>query len=112
MNETTTTISALIINPGEQPRRTRIPDTLQAMQEAVGGYIEAAPIDDPRITCWVNEEGKLDGLAPNRPIMMHGHAIDVIHGPMLIVGNDPETGETIGLDDELATRYEKVFALD
>lgn len=41
---------------------------LVELQAAVGGWVEAVP-SDGRVTLWVNEEGKLDGLPVNRLAM-------------------------------------------
>ena len=41
-------MNVLIIEPGEAPREENIGNGLKAMQDIVGGYIEATyPYDDP-----------------------------------------------------------------
>lgn len=39
--------------------------TLELLQGSVKGYIEPVRFHTGRLTMYVNEEGKLDGLAPN-----------------------------------------------
>ena len=52
----------LKIKPEHKPERADIPDTLEAMQEIVGGYIQAVyPFEEP-VALICNEEGKLNGL--------------------------------------------------
>lgn len=62
------TISVLLIQPGKYPKTVTIEDSLEAMQELVGGDIEEyMPFDDEAaIIC--NEEGKISGLPLNRAI--------------------------------------------
>ena len=49
-------ISVLIKEPGKKPRRESIPNTLEALQRVVGGYIETVTFaSDVVIIC--NEEG-------------------------------------------------------
>ena len=61
-------IKVLLFKPGEYAKTVEIDDTLEGMQEAVGGWIEEyMPFeDDVAIVC--NEEGKINGLPPNRAI--------------------------------------------
>lgn len=54
------------IIPAKEPVVREIDSSLQAMQEVVGGYIQALyPWSDP-IALICNDEGKLMGMAPNR----------------------------------------------
>ena len=52
-------IQVLKIEPGKAPEVVTIPNTLEAMQQMVGGYIEVIPLEDVCLVC--NEEGKLMG---------------------------------------------------
>ena len=57
-------ISVLIKEPGKKPRRESIPNTLEALQKVVGGYIETVTFaSDVVIIC--NEEGRLKNLPYN-----------------------------------------------
>ena len=65
-------IKVLIIEPMKKPREEIIPNTLEAMQNIVGGYIEVTSIrrDGTVIVC--NEEGKITGLPMNRALWTNG----------------------------------------
>lgn len=57
---------AVIIEPPGIPKVKDIPNTLEALQEIVGGYIETVRLfADRDFTFVCNEEGRLKGLAPN-----------------------------------------------
>lgn len=60
-------ILVCIKKPGAEPYVDHIPNTLQALQAAVGGYIESFQVaEDLTILC--NEEGVLRGLPYNATI--------------------------------------------
>lgn len=71
-------------DPGKPPRLMEIPNTLKALQQAVGGPIETVTLaQDAVIIC--NEEGLLMGLAPNCSFL----GIPFV-GTILIVGRSGE----------------------
>lgn len=56
----------VIICPAErEPHVTNVSDTLEALQKAVGGYIEAVTVLEG-VVVLCNEEGRLMGLPENR----------------------------------------------
>lgn len=61
-------IRVLKVAPGKAPEAVAIPNTLEAMQQMVGGYIEVIPLEDVCLVC--NEEGKLMGLPGSRRLGM------------------------------------------
>ena len=68
-----------------KPRFYAIENTLKAMQEAVGGLIQAVGFaEDCCIIC--NEEGRLLGMPPNRAMGFFGNFV----GDCLLVGVDGE----------------------
>ena len=71
---------AIIKHPGEPAKRIEIDNTLQALQKAVGGYIETVTIF-PEFTLICNEEGRLMEL----PYNMEFLGIHFV-GPVLAVG--------------------------
>ena len=75
-------ISVLLINPGESPKMVEIDDTLEAEQRLVGGLIEQyMPFeDDVAIIC--NEEGKLNGMKPNRIIYSEPEKIEMTYSEL------------------------------
>ena len=78
-------ITVLRVEPGKVPEPVTMPNTLAAMQQMVGGYIEIVCLDDACLVC--NEEGKLIGLELNRGLRdEHGEIYDVMAGTFLVVG--------------------------
>ena len=95
-------IQVLKVEPGAAPEMVAMPNTLEAFQTAVGGYIEVLGLDSS--VCLVcNEEGKLLGLPANRRV--EG---DTIAGTFLIASVDE--GEFRSLSDEDAAHYAEQFA--
>lgn len=96
------------VEPETAPELVDMEGTLEALQAAVGGYIEAVyPFDDPvAIVC--NDDGKFNGMAPNRAIYDEdGEIMDIIAGTFLIVGL---TDDNFGpMSDELAAKYAALF---
>lgn len=77
----------------------KFPASLESMQAVVGGYLDALRVSHS-ITIWLNEEGKINGLAPNFYLLdQEGKPYDTVVGDVLITGTDEE-GETVGLTDE------------
>lgn len=65
-----------------------IENTLEALQAAVDGYIEAVTLVPGRAVMIVNEEGLLRGLSPN-PIASAVANTQIV-GPAVVVGVDGE----------------------
>lgn len=60
---------------------------LQSLQAMVGGYIEAVNPGGNYCCLLVNEEGKMNGMKPNRVLYSaDGRALDVLYGPIVIIG--------------------------
>lgn len=94
-------IKALRIEPGSTPEMITLPNTLETLQSAVGGYIEALELDCG--VCLVcNGERKLKGLPANRRL-----GDDVIAGTFLIVGE--ADGDFCSLSDADAAHYAERF---
>ena len=74
----------------------------KSISALVGGWLEALMVN-PTITCYMNEEGKIDGLPVNvraTAMMLHAlHGTDVIVGDVVLLGFNPETGEDLSLPD-------------
>lgn len=97
-------INVLLVEPGKLPVKKNIPNTLYAKQQLVNGSIEYAYLfDDKNAVLICNEEGKINGMEPNRDI-----GYDIIFGPFIIVG-DKDTGEDVSLSEEQIDRYMKKF---
>ena len=78
-------------DPRQPPELVVMENTLEALQQAVGGYIETVSFcEDALVIC--NEEGRLQGLPYNCDFL----GISFV-GPILIVGVDGD--EMCSLDD-------------
>ena len=73
-------ITVLKVEPGKAPEEVTIPNTLEAMQQMVGGLIEIVYLDGVCLVC--NEEGKLMGLEGNRRV-----GRDIISGTFFLAGD-------------------------
>ena len=93
----------LIVEPGKHPRRADVPHTLKAMQEIVGGYIQAVfPWRDP-VALVCDEEGLFKRLAFNRSITEELN----VFGTFFLCGIDDD--DFADLPDELAEKYSKLL---
>lgn len=59
-------IKCLFVNPYELPKEIEIENTLEAKQKIVDGFIECIYYKDVILIC--NDEGKINGMRPNRDI--------------------------------------------
>ena len=101
-------MDVLLVQPKKAPERIQIANELSALQEAVGGYIEAVyPFREP-VALICNEEGKLQGLAMNRYLCTEeGEIYDVIAGDFLVVGLSEY--DFCSLTPELMQQFEERF---
>ena len=96
-------IKVLKVKPHEHPEVCMLENSLEAMQEAVGGYIDIVGLDD-NACILLNDEGKLIGLEGNRRI-----GSDIIVGDFFVCGSDEEGNLTSLSEKELDT-YTKFFS--
>ena len=61
-------IKVLLVEPEKYPKEIVIDDSLEAMQEVVGGDIEEYMPYDDDVAIICNEEGKMRGLPLNRAV--------------------------------------------
>ena len=80
-------IKVLALLPMELPKEIELDNTLEAMQNFVGGLIECITLSDTgsAVTLVCNDEGKLLGLPLNRPLW---DGADVLAGPGFLAGCD------------------------
>lgn len=99
----------VLVEPMQAAKPIQLPDTLKALQDAVGGYIEAVtPFDDP-VVIICNEEGLVQNLPMNRALYTkNGEVSNVICGSFLVLGSGEEDFES--LSPELLEKYQKHFA--
>lgn len=100
-------ITVVFLEPGKLARIEQIDASLEGLQGAVGGYIEAMYPFEEQVCVICNEEGKINGMPWNRAIRMDGQILDVIAGPFFICDC---RGENFGsLSAEQQRRYLKLF---
>ena len=104
-------LHVLVVEPGRRPRLQSIPHTLQAMQALVGGPIQAVyPFEEP-VALICNEEGKLEGLPPNRDLRdEEGTLYDVVCGTFFLCAAPPDEGTFRSLTEEQIRHYQERFA--
>jgi hypothetical protein len=98
-------IRVLVVEPRKKPYETVVPNTLEAHQKLVGGYIETVYPFDENVALVCNEEGKLEGLPLNRRI---GH--DIISGTFFLCGSDDRNGSFASLTQEQVKKYINRFS--
>ena len=100
----------VVVEPGKAPYTREINDTLEEMQEIVGGYIQVVyPFPDP-VALVCNEEGKLMGLPLNRSLSdENGEIYEIIAGTFFLCGAPTDSDSFIGLEAEQAEMYKKRF---
>lgn len=100
----------LQIEPGRAPEAREIDQTLEAMQEVVGGLIQALfPFED-HVALICNDGGKLLGLPANRALRdENGKLYDILCGTFFLCGAPPDSDELASLTPEQAERFEEMF---
>lgn len=95
-------IRILKIEPGKTPYEKEIPNDYQSCMEEVGGLIACLNMGDGCIAV-VNDEGKCNGMEPNRR-----YDDDIICGPFFICADSSE-GEFASLTDKQIEKYSGQF---
>lgn len=100
----------LVIEPERRPEVREINDSLKAMQDIVGGYIQAIyPFDAP-VALVCNDEGKLMDLPANRGLRdENGQMYDIIFGTFFLCGAPADSDHFTSLTPEQIERYQKRF---
>lgn len=96
-------ITVLKIEPGNPPELATIRNELECFQAEVGGYIECVSFPNRGVLI-CNEEGKMDGLQPNRWLSM-----DIICGTFLVCGRAQDGNFCLLTKSEVA-EYSKLFS--
>lgn len=97
-------LKAILKKPYKNPTLIDIDNTLEALQGAVGGYIEAVRLSRG-IVILCDEEGKLKGLAPNIELRD-----DFIFGNVLFVQSDDD-GEFTDISWKNIARVLNVYSM-
>lgn len=96
----------VLILSNNELKEQEIENTLEALQQIVGGYIEipylSETLAENGIDVIINDEGKfIEGLKPEIAIIKDGtnEVLDVVMGNCIFASHDDE-GETTALTDE------------
>jgi hypothetical protein len=101
-------MTVIYCKPYEKAQAITIPNTLEAMQELVDGYIEAIYPFKDEIAIVCNEDGKF-GCEPNRALYDEdGNLIDILFGSFFICGLGEEDFQSI--PEDLLPKYLAKFA--
>lgn len=104
-------ISVLLVEPNKYPKMIEIDDTLEAMQEVVGGDIEEYMPFEDEVAIICNEEGKVNGLTPNRAVYEENsrEMQDIICGKFFIAYAPFDAERFQSLPPDLAEKYREKF---
>ncbi len=102
------TIRVVYVEPFRYARVIELGTELEDMQKAVGGDIELFYPFDEEVAIVCNEEGKYNGMCPNRVVYgKDGKMLDIIFGSFFICDC---SGDDYGsLSDKQIERYQKMF---
>lgn len=102
------TMKVVLLEPNKYARTAEIGTKLEDMQRIVGGCIEAAYYFDEEVCIICNDEGKINGMPPNRGVYdKDKKLIDIIAGTAFICDC---SGENFGsLNDKQLKKYTEQF---
>lgn len=101
-------IKVVLLEPGKLARAAEIDASLAGMQKVVDGLIEPFYPFAERVCIVCNEEGKINGMRPNRSVKDdRGTMVDFIFGPAFLC--DCRGARLDSLSDEQISRYTKMF---
>lgn len=111
-------ITVLVCEVGKYPYTKEIDNELKALRKEIGGgYIQVTYpwTDTAAIVC--DDEGKINGLEPNRGLRTDGknfgtadgELYDVVAGTFLVVGLDNDECEFVSLTDKQIEHYSELF---
>ena len=100
----------IVVEPKKNPEVREIGDSLESMQQIVGGLIEAVyPFEEP-VALICNEEGKLLNLPLNRALRDdEGNVYDIISGTFFLCAAPPDSDRFAGLTDQQIKTYMERF---
>lgn len=96
-------MKVILVEPDTAARPVEIEKGIHAMQEIVGGFIEAIYPWEDSVALICNEEGKIDGLPLNRVLEDY----DIIAGTFFICGIEEEG--FCSLTDQQMKEYQQKF---
>ena len=96
-------IKVLSVTPGQPPTVKEITNDLASLQAEVEGLIECISFPNSCVVV-CNEEGKLNGMPPNRRL-----GADIICGPFFVC-DTTRSGDFSSLSKSKIAEYSKLFA--
>ncbi|WP_163191812.1 DUF3846 domain-containing protein [Bifidobacterium dentium] len=114
-------MTGILIPEGGDPRRVEF-ETLgrdsvdEALARLVGGWFDTWPGVIPGVDLWINDDGA-SKFGPNRAIYATGtrrasaggEPYAILHGPIVALGFDPDTCESVSLTDGQARAVIEYF---
>lgn len=100
------TIRVVVCRTGIRSETIEVANTLAALQEIVGGYVERIALPDG-CHLWINEEGRVDGLPQNRMCPVPVFGMD-LRGD-IVVSRGNADGDEIGLTAKEAQKWAKIM---
>ncbi len=105
-------IRVILCKPNERAQVIEIEDSLEAMQETVGGWIEEYMPFEDEVAVVCNEEGKLMGLPLSRAITDEdGRLQDIIAGDFFLAYAPVNSEKFLSMPPELEKKYLEKFDL-
>ena len=102
------TIRVVFLEPHKMASTVEVKNTLEDMQALVNGNIEPFYPFDEEVCIICNEEGKINGMEPNRAVYDDEHnMVDVVFGPCFIC--DCKGENFASLTEEQIERYTEMF---
>lgn len=102
-------MTVLSVMPGQAPERMVLEETLEAMQNYVGGTIQAIYPFDDAVAIICNDNAKLLGLPYNRVLRDdEGNIYDILCGPFFVCGLGEE--DFASLTETQQETYDRLFA--
>ena len=100
----------LVVEPERRPVIKEIDGSLKAMQEIVGGYIQAIYPFDDSVALVANDDGKFMNLPANRGLRdKNGQIYDIVCGTFFLCGAPADSDHFVSLTPEQIGRYQKRF---
>lgn len=105
-------MQVVIVEPRKKPMVQNIDGGLDAMQEIVGGTIQAIyPFEEP-IALICNDEGKFLNLPLNRALRdITGYVYDIVAGTFFLCAAPADSDRFASLTEEQVQTYLKRFAV-
>jgi len=104
-------MKVIIVKPFTQPYTKEIKGDLESIQAVVGGYIQAIYPFDDEVALVCNEEGKINGLMPNRYLLDRSNGfVDCICGDFFLYYAPCDSENFESMPDNLIQKYIDKFS--